>query len=145
MKENDRGKILYPDRKQQINDFSGLQWGKITPTDIDGVIEYQNRAYIFLEIKYQDAELPDGQRIAIERLVDDVYKSGKKSIAIIAQHEIYNTKDSIPVAECRVREIYLYTEKYWRKPKRNITVKQLIDSFLKYFINNNKQIIENIN
>lgn len=130
---NERGKIIYPDRKQQINDFSDLIYGKITPTDIDGVIEYKDKAYIFFEIKYMDTKLPFGQKLAIGRLVNDTNNNGKKSIAIVAQHNIFNTKKSIQVAICEVREIYLSDERKWRKPKRNINVKQCIDGFLKQY------------
>jgi hypothetical protein len=136
---SDRGKILHPDRKQQINDFSGLVFGKITPTDLDGVIEYHNKAYVFLEVKYDNAELPYGQRLAIQRLVQDTSNKEKYSIAIIAQHSVFNTKDSVNVAECQVREIYLYTENRWRKSKRAITVRQCIDSFFRYYVDNNKE------
>ena len=129
---NQRGKILHPDRARQINDFSGLLYGKITPTDLDGVIEYHGKAYVFLEIKYDNTELPLGQKIAIERLVKDTSNGGKKSIAIIAEHNVFNTKENIPVAECDVRQVYLYCEKRWREPKTQINVKQCIDGFIKH-------------
>jgi hypothetical protein len=103
---SERGKILYPDRKQQINDFSGLTYNKITPTDLDGVIEYHDKAYVFIEIKYLDAELPYGQKLMLERFVKDINKSGKSAIAIVAEHSIFNTKENIPVATCEVRQIY---------------------------------------
>jgi beta-xylosidase len=135
---NDRGKILHPDRKQQINDFSGLRYENITPTDIDGLIEYKDKAYVFLEIKYGDAKLPYGQRLAIERLIKDVSKTGKSAIAIVAQHDVFNTKDSVPVAECEVREVYLFTQKQWRKTKKIVNVKQCIDGFIDYYVCKNK-------
>jgi hypothetical protein len=43
-------------RKQQINDFSELRFGNITPTDMDGCIECKDKAYIFIEIKYMNKE-----------------------------------------------------------------------------------------
>ena len=44
---NNRGVIQNRDRKKQIIDFSGLKYGKITPTDIDGLIEYKDKAMMF--------------------------------------------------------------------------------------------------
>ncbi len=96
-----------------------LLYGKITPTDIDGLIEYRDKAYILLEVKYRDVELPHGQRLAIERIVKDTAKAGKKSIAIVAEHDVGDTNQQVDVADCIVREIYLFSEKQWRETNRS--------------------------
>ena len=124
-----RGVINNIERAKQINSFDGLQYGNITPTDLDGCIEYHNKAYIFIEIKYGDTQLPFGQRLALERLVKDTGLA-KKSIAIIAQHNIKNTDHQIIVKDCIVRELYLWNEKKWRPPNRDMTVKELADTFI---------------
>ena len=62
----------------KIKDFGSLRWGKISPTDIDGFIEIGNEKFIFIECKYGDSELPTGQRIALERLVDVVATTRSK-------------------------------------------------------------------
>ena len=123
-----RGQIKNIARKQQINDFSGLRYGNITATDMDGVIDYHDRKYIFFEVKYGNAELPYGQRLCIERLVCDI---GKPSICIIAEHNVSDTNKPVDVGKCKVREIYLNTEKKWRPPKRSFLVRELCDAFLK--------------
>ena len=74
---NERGVINNIQRAQQINDFSNLLYGKITPTDIDGMIEYRGKLYIFFEIKYKDKDMPFGQRLALERLVKDLTYANK--------------------------------------------------------------------
>jgi hypothetical protein len=125
---SERGTIINVARKQQINDFSRLKFGNITPTDIDGLIEYKNLAYVFLEVKYGNAPFPDGQRIALERLSNDVDLAGKKSIVIIGQHEISNTSESVDAAICWVRK-YFYKGS-WRLPKSPITVIEAIIAFL---------------
>lgn len=127
-----RGEIVNVARAQQINDFSGLIYGKITPTDIDGMIEYKNKGYVFFEVKYKDKDLPFGQRLALERLVNDVSTKDKKSIALIIEHYISDTNEGVPIAECYVREIYYCGEKKWRKPKYKNTSKQLINTFTNY-------------
>lgn len=129
----ERGKIRNIGRKQQINDFSGLRYGNITSTDLDGVIEYHNKAYIFIEVKYGDAELPDGQRIAIERLVNDTGQS-KISIALVVEHGVDDVNEPVPVAECDVRKYYLSTVKKWKPPKKPITAKELIDAFIEFYV-----------
>jgi hypothetical protein len=125
-----RGQIEFAARAKQINDFSGLRYGNITPTDIDGVIEYKNKAYVWIETKYLEKSLPHGQRLCIARLVDDADKAGKEAIAIIVEHAVHNPAMSIPVAECYVREMYWGREKKWRKLSQGHSTRQIIDKFL---------------
>lgn len=140
----ERGDIFNRGRAQQQNKFSGLRYGNITPTDIDGLIEYHNRAYIFIEVKYLDACLPFGQKLALERLVKDLGKAGKPAIAIVAEHNIHNVDEDVPAAECRVREFYLCSYREWRPPKRSVKVKELIDSFIDLHVNGKKEPQEEI-
>lgn len=124
----ERGKIKFVDRAQQINDFKGLKIGNITPTDIDGFIEYQDKANIFFEVKYRSKELPYGQQLALERLANDSIKSGKKSIVIVVQHDVEDTNLQVDVSTCYVREFFLY--KKWRPPKKQITLLDAIHKFI---------------
>ena len=122
-----RGTIKNIGRKQQINDFSGLRFGNITPTDIDGIIDYKNKAFIIIEVKYGDAELPYGQRLCVERMVAEL---SKPSLAVVAEHDIHDASEPIDVGKCKVREIYLRNEKKWRPPKRSFSVRELCEKFL---------------
>jgi len=47
-----KGVIHAPQRATQLRDYSGLLFGNITPTDIDGLIEYKNIGYVIIELKY---------------------------------------------------------------------------------------------
>jgi len=123
-----RGQILFRDRARQIKDFSGLLFGNITPTDIDGLIEYHGKAYVFIELKLCSAQVPYGQKLAFERLVDDLRKAGKPALCIIAEHDIVNTEDAIDVANALVNE-YRYKGE-WRIPRNQWTVKEMIVKFL---------------
>lgn len=111
----------------QIRNFSGLRWGNITPTDIDGLIEYQNRLFVFIEAKYMGANLPHGQRLALERLCDAVSNSGKMAVVFIASHETPPDED-IDFTKITVIE-YRYRGK-WVKPP-SINLKSAIDLFIK--------------
>jgi hypothetical protein len=122
----DRGKIINRNFASQIRDFSGLRFGNITPTDIDGFIDFQNNCFIVMEFKHKDSKLPFGQKLAIERLVDNLEAAGKKCIGIVAEHD---TSGDIDCANCYVRE-YRYRKQWYPKPIPT-TVKQLIDKFLK--------------
>jgi len=121
----DRGKIINRNYATQIRDFSGLRFNNITPTDIDGFIDFHNEWFVIMEFKHGDSPLPYGQRLAIERLVDIVEKAGKKSIGIVANH---NISQDIDCANTIVREYrYHYT---WYTKKEIMTTKQLIDKFI---------------
>ena len=127
-----RGKIQNVARKQQIIDFSGLLFGSITPTDMDGLIEYHDKAYAILEFKYGNVELPYGQRLCIQRLVNDLAHSGKKIVAAVIGHNVHDVNQSIPAAECFVREVYLGDERRWRPPIRPMTTLELLEAFFDY-------------
>lgn len=127
-----RGVIKNVARKQQINDFSGLLFGKITPTDLDGVIEYHDRAYVFFEIKYCDTELLYGQRLCLERLVCDASKTGKHAVALVLEHNIHDTSQSVPAAECDVREIFYKSENGWVSPKYKCNAYEFTKKFFDY-------------
>ena len=97
-----RGEIINIERARQINNFKNMRYGKITPTDMDGLIEYHNKAYVFIEVKYGDKDLPFGQRLALERLVKDTSSKDKQSIAIVCEHQVDNTENQIDVADCKL-------------------------------------------
>lgn len=70
----DRGAIRNTEYAGQLRDFSGLRYGNITPTDMDALIEYHDRCYVLAETKYKGAAVPDGQLLALTRLVNDLKK-----------------------------------------------------------------------
>lgn len=47
--EEVRGKAHNPGRYKQLVDYSKLCWGKITPTDIDGAIDFGGRLFILID------------------------------------------------------------------------------------------------
>jgi hypothetical protein len=96
------------------------------------MIEYRDKAYVFFETKYADGELPHGQRLALERLVRDVGKSGKKAIAVVVRHHVRDTNESVPVADCEVTELFFSGENEWRAPKTPTTAFRLFETFIRY-------------
>ena len=87
---------------------------------------------IIFEVKYGDSEIPIGQRLALQRMVDDFTKSGKQAIVLICSHTVKNPNKPVVMAWCNVREIYYGDEKRWRTPDREIKVREAIDCFQKY-------------
>lgn len=125
--KNNRGVINHRERARQINDFRNLLYGSITPTDIDGCIEYQNKAYILIEIKYNDAQMPRGQELAFTRMCDDFTRAGKMAILILAEHYVDDWEKDVDVAMCIVRKYYFKFKWY---DNFNGTVKNLTDRFI---------------
>ena len=95
-------------RIKQVIDFSGLQNGKMHPSDIDAVLEYNNQAIIFIELKKIGNEIPTGQRLLLERLTDSWHT--QQAITIKVVHNFINY-DDIPMHLCRVEKVYY--DKKW--------------------------------
>lgn len=95
-------------KMKQLIDFKGCAMdGGMYPTDIDGVIEYKDSKYIIFEVKYGDSEIPIGQRLALQRMVDDFTKSGKQAIVLICSHTVKNPNKPVVMAWCNVRERFI--------------------------------------
>lgn len=134
MIDSERGKIRNREHVP-TKDFSGLRYGKITPTDIDGFVEFGGKTFVFIELKYGDAVLKYGQKLAMERLCDACENDQRISIALVAH---YNTQgeDAVDVAPLPVSEYRIKGK--WHKPKNEITVRQAIDQILTWHPQQNK-------
>lgn len=121
---NTRGSIRDREASNAVKDYTKLRWGKITPTDIDGLIDFGGKLFIVIELKYGDKELERGQELALERLADTIGKS-KVCYAIVAR---YNTKGDIQVDTCIVERMRV-NEK-WIQSREGANVKCLIDRIL---------------
>ena len=81
---------------RQLIDFKGCSVGEgMYPTDIDALIEYKDSKYIIFEVKYRDFEVPYGQRLALQRMVDDFTKLGKQAIAIVCSHPVKDPERNV--------------------------------------------------
>lgn len=128
---DDRGRIQNRNRKRQIISFEGIRYGNITPTDTDGLLEFNNEAWVGFEAKHGETPVPYGQKLAFERLNDDLEQTGKPCIFIIATHTVDDPNDDIDAANTVVREYRFH--KRWIKPQKTYTTKQMIDAFLIMF------------
>ena len=72
-------KSLIRNSKQvkQVIDFTGIQNGKIHPSDIDAVLEFNNDALILIEVKRKGNRIPTGQRLLLERISDSWHNQEK--------------------------------------------------------------------
>jgi hypothetical protein len=106
--------------------FDGLKSG-FQLTDIDFTWEYKNKFLILGEIKEFGKDITIGQQITTTRIINSWNNSPEKiGIIIFAQHQ--PDIDKILLADCIVKKIY---DGQWRELKKEISVKQFIDLFLK--------------
>ncbi len=106
--------------------YDGLRIGTGYPTDVDLFIEYHGKAFIFCEAKYGKTLMPEGQRIALERLVDACGRV-KPSLLIFAQHDFEGDVDAAKMWAIRTRFNGVWTDCDIDK-----TVKAVVDEFIKY-------------
>lgn len=123
---NMRGVIQNREYKQQIADFSGLRFGKITPTDLDAFMDFGNKLFVFVEAKYGGADLPYGQRLALERLCDACHAPPSRSaVAFIVSH---TSKGDIDFASTVVTR-YRWEGKWHAPQSRNRSLLAGITTF----------------
>lgn len=102
MEYGTRGVIQNRSYGKQIVDFRDLRYGAITPTDIDGFLDFQNKLFIFIELKHGNTEVKTGQRLALERICD---ASRVPAWVLVARHDAYHDAD-IDAANAIVTAIY---------------------------------------
>ena len=129
MEYSSRGKIQNRERARQIIDFSGIRYGNITPTDIDGMVEYRDKAFLLFEYKFSDNDLPYGQELAFTRLTDCIQKAGKHATFLVCEHMAEDCSLDVDAANAVVRKIY-YAGQWYTDGKR--TAKQVTDAFISF-------------
>ena len=117
-------------RAKQLISFEGMSYERgITPTDIDGMIDFGGKGLVLIELKYDLTEIKTGQRLAIENLIDTFEKTGKKALGIVAMHRITDCETDVVMAKCEVVELR-YNFKWWPCWGTD-TVKEIIDRWRK--------------
>jgi len=113
------GLINDSDKVVQAIDFEGVQNKNMHPSDIDAVLEFDNKLLILMEIKIKDKQIPTGQRLMLERICNawDTDKD-KNGLILKVEHDHRNKKTDIPLKLCTVTEIYFQGK--WSKRKQKL-------------------------
>jgi hypothetical protein len=101
--------IKYKKRISQIIDFSGIGNSKIHPTDLDAILEFDEKYLIIFEVKKVGVDCPIGQRLVFERLVNSWEKTNGPAYLIYCEHNT-STDEIVEMTNC-------YTKKIYRKGK----------------------------
>lgn len=119
---------------KQLRDFSGLRFGSITPTDIDGYLEFNDRLFIWIELKFAGAPLWRGQRLALARMCDVIHGTknarGERRIAaiLVVEHMAPPDQD-VDVAQANVCEVRY--DGVWKEPSKPIACRKAIEYLLR--------------
>lgn len=108
------GLIRSSNQVKQAIDFSGVQNGVIHPSDIDAALEFDNKALILMEVKRQGNDIPTGQRLLLERIVD----RWEYGIVLKVEHNFYDETKDIPLNQCTVTSCYY--NKVWTNTNKPI-------------------------
>jgi hypothetical protein len=112
----------------QVVDFSGLRFGTILPTDVDAFIDFQNKLFIDIEAKYGDAEMPLGQRLALERRCD---ASRVPATVLVVRH---NTPPGTPIDLANARAVAYYWRGQWVQITRRATCREFVEAMRRKFV-----------
>jgi hypothetical protein len=113
---------------KQVIDFTGVQNGKLHPSDIDFVLEFDNKLLILGEVKRKYNRIPTGQKLILQRIVD---AWGEGGVAIKVEHQYDDDNTNIPLDECVVTARYYKGNwTYFTEPKGFI---EYINAIGEYF------------
>lgn len=125
----ERGSIRHIDRYKQLLDFSGLQFErKITPTDIDMLIDFGSKELVIGEFKSAGAPVHRGQLRCITSLLEVHHSYGIRSLGMIAYHD-YPPEQVIMVSKLLVDQLWFHPRKGWVPESKGRTVREIIDAW----------------
>ena len=125
--------IRNSDRVKQAIDFTGVQNGKIHPSDIDAVFEFDNKFLVLIEVKYKDALIPTGQRLLLERMADAWCANlGKKAAILKVSHSFKDDKKDVPLDKCEVTYVWDMVGK-WKQLDKPIPLVETLNRLGEYW------------
>ncbi len=98
--------------------------------DVDAIMDCHGKAWLVYECKYGDARPQNGQRLAIERMINDFTEGGRPAAAFICSH---GDEEPVYLKDCIVTGLYLAGTgwKYYGKGGcQKLTAKELTDRYL---------------
>lgn len=122
------GEIRDAEKARQLMLFKSLRWGKISPTNIDMLLEFNDRLFVLCEAKFGAAPLPLGQRLGLERTCAAIQASSDR-VAVVFQ-VTHDRSDDVDLGLCTVVRYYSGKERIWKTLPRVTTLKEAIDALI---------------
>jgi len=128
----ERGQIRNAAMREQINDFASMRWNKITPTDIDGAIDFGGKFFVFFDIKSDGAPFSRGQELFFENLCRALRVP---SVFALAVHGV-TPPDEVIGGDCVVRRYY-WRERggvwTWVVAPEGVSLLRFVNEFLRVY------------
>jgi hypothetical protein len=123
--------FTYPERARQLISYHNLDLGGgKMPSDLDGILEYQDTCYVLIEFKYREALSSVGQRLLLMRLCDDLQKV-KPTLLIMATHDVEDPKQVVDAAAGLVARWRFKGE--WHYDETTVTVREKVRLFIQQY------------
>ena len=109
-------------------DFSSYTSSQNHPSDIDMSYIAKDDTWIIGEIKNEKGKLTKGQRSLLEKYVNN-WKHNAICLFIVHDKYVQLGDKKVDAINCKVKEMYLKEEGFWRIPKKEITVKEILEYY----------------
>ena len=117
-------------KAKQLISFDGMGYDGASLSDIDFCMEYRNRVWVIGEVKGRGVAIPQGQKLFLQRFVQMAHDGGKRAIAIVVEHNVWNWKETVQLRDCQVREYYASEAGRWAYPRRPYYVEEMIEQYI---------------
>ena len=121
------------ERAKQLISFDDMCYNGASFSDIDFCLEYRNKIWVIGDVKTEGKDVPKGQRYFLERFVNMARDGGRNAIAIIADHHVFDTKETVRLKDCKVREYYTSEVGMWAYPRRPYYVEEMVINYISMF------------
>jgi len=92
-------------RAAQLLNFDGLEFENKQASDIDYIMDWNGKMFIFAEVKHVKSEMTTGQCILFENLCDTIADAGKPAIGIVCRHMTHEHEE-VDLKNCVVDSFY---------------------------------------
>ena len=137
LKIDGMGVMLLPfnhvDIARQLVSFDGMYCNGASLSDIDFCLELHNRMWVIGEVKRRGVPVPLGQRVFLEHFVKMARDGGRHAIAIVVEHDVWNSKDPVMLRDCQVKEYYTTETGRWAYPRRPYYVEEMINQYINMY------------
>ncbi len=95
------------ERLSQPIAFDGIKKGLVHPTDIDALLEFDDRYLFLFELKKKGNKVPLGQKLALQRIANAWIRDGedKKAWVIYCEHDT-SVDELVYLAKCKVLRVF---------------------------------------
>lgn len=107
-------------KAKQLLAFDDMFYGRCSPTDIDFSIDFQQKVFIFGEVKTKGRPLTLGQRIHLEGLCNAIALGGLDAYAVLCSHDTSDCEEDVHVSEAYIEKVYYQGQWITSKSKINV-------------------------